>query len=322
MIVTGARPLSPRATREEPMDRLTPDEFRHIHDQIDEALTAIQQRCADGDADVVAMRQRINELLKDIRRRTADDWKKAQYAVNTLVRTQTAQGLAARFMEHVQPYKSHAELSTMMQDGLLHHATFIQKSPSHLRFYKRLLAAMEPEPRRVLEIGVKGGGSTAFWKALFPSATVVGVDLKLRWLPGLSEDGVIHLQGDQTDVVRMREIADEYGPFDLIIDDGSHVASHQVTTMRTLLPHVHPGGFYVVEDIHASVKASSTRPVDYGDDIWADFTVAILQRLRRGPAPPASDGAQLGHDLAPRVAEIIIARQVLALRVKDRTEAA
>lgn len=304
------------------MDRLTPDEFRRIHEQIDEALAAIQQRCDDGGADVVAIQQRINKLLREIRRRTEGDWKKAQYAVNTLVRTQTAQGLAARFMEHAQPYKSHAELSAMIQDGLLHHATFIQKSPSHLRFYKRLLATMEPEPRRVLKIGVKGGGSTAFWKALFPSATVVGLDLKLRWLPGLSEDGVIHLQGDQTDVGRLREIADQYGPFDLIIDDGSHVASHQVTTIRTLLPRVHPGGFYVIEDIHASVKESSTRQVDYGDDVWADFTVAILQRLRRGPLPPASEGVQLCHDLAPRVSEIIVARKVLAIRVKDRTQGA
>jgi cephalosporin hydroxylase len=304
------------------MDRLTPEEFRRIHRQIDELLTAIQQRCAGSGADVLAMQQQVNELLKELRGRTEDDWKKAQLAVNTLVRTQTAQGLAARFMEHAQPYKSHAELSAMMQDGLLHHATFIQKSPSHLRFYKALLAGMEPSPRRVLEIGVKGGGSTAFWKALFPSATVVGLDLKLRWLSGTSDDGVIYLQGDQTDAARLREIADQYGPFDLVIDDGSHVAAHQATTIRALLPRVQAGGFYVIEDIHASVKESSTRPVDYGDDIWADFTVALLQRLRRGPAPPASDGAQLARDLAPRISEIVIARQVLAVRAKDRTEEA
>jgi cephalosporin hydroxylase len=302
---------------------LTPDEIRRIRRQIDELLTGIQTRCAGGDAAVVAMQQRINELLKEMGGRAEDDWKKAQRAVNTLVRMQTAQGLAARFMEHVQPYKSHAELTAMMEEGLLHHATFIQKPPSHLRFYKALLAAIEPAPRCVLEIGVKGGGSTSFWKALFPAATVIGLDLKLRWLqPGPSEDGVIYLHGDQTDVARLREIADEYGPFDLVIDDGSHVSAHQATTIRGLLPHVRPGGFYVIEDIHASVKESSTRPVDYGDDIWADFTVGVLQRLRRGPAPPASDGAQLARELAPRITELIVARQILAIRVKDRAEEA
>lgn len=287
-----------------------------MHRRLDELRLEIDAQFGSGSRGESA--KRIHAILREIR----GDWEKAQEAVNTLVRTQTAQGLAARFMEHVQPYKSHAELSAMMQDGLLHHATFIQKSPSHLRFYKALLAAMEPSPRRILEIGVKGGGSTAFWKALFPSATVVGLDLKLRWLSGTSDDGVVYLQGDQTDVVRLNEVADEYGPFDLVIDDGSHVPAHQATTIRALLPRVQPGGFYVIEDIHASVKERSTRPVDFGEDIWADFTVAMLQRLRRGPTPPASDGAQLARDLASRISEIVIARQVLAVRAKDRAEEA
>lgn len=276
--------------------------------RLDDLQHEIDARCGRGPAV-----QRIEAIVKELR----GDWKRAQEAVNTLVRTQTAQGLAARFMEHVHPYKDHAELSAMMQDGLLHHATFIQKSPSHLRFYKALLAAMEPSPRSILEIGVKGGGSTAFWKALFPSATVVGLDLKLRWLSDASGDGVVYLQGDQTDVPRLKEIAGEYGPFDLVIDDGSHVSAHQETTIRALLPHVHPGGFYVIEDIHASVKEANSRPVDYGDDIWADFTVAALQLLRRGPAPPASSGAALARELKGWIAEVIIGRQVLAVRTKD-----
>jgi hypothetical protein len=133
---------------------------------------------------------------------------------------------------------------------------------------------------------------------------------------------VIYLQGDQADEVRLQEIADRYGPFDMVIDDGSHVTVHQAATIRALLPRVRSGGFYVIEDVHTSVKASSTRAVDYGDDIWAEFTTAVFQRLRGGPAPPASDGAALARELARWIAELVIARQVLAIRVKDRTEEA
>ncbi|MGE3403730.1 MAG: CmcI family methyltransferase [Vicinamibacterales bacterium] len=248
----------------------------------------------------------------------------AQHAINTLVRTQTAQGLAARFMDRTQPYKDHAELSALIDQGLLHHATFIQKSPSHLRFYKGLLASIEPAPRSILEIGVKGGGSVAFWKALYPSAAVVGVDIKLRpWLKEEpSADGVIYLQGDQTDAKRLRAIAKAHGPLDLVIDDGSHVSDHQATTLRALLPHVRSGGFYVVEDTHTSVKGDSTREVEYGADIWGDFTLTLLQRLRRGPLPVESDGVRLAQDVASRVAEVRFARQILAIRVKDKTEEA
>lgn len=263
---------------------------------------------------------RVRELLREIR----DDWTKAQEAVNTLVRTQTAQGLAQRFLDHKQPYKTSAELSAMMDGGLLHHATFIQKTPWHLRFYKGLLAALEPQPERVLEIGVKGGGSTAFWKALYPAATVVGLDLKLRpWLrTEPSVDGVVYVESDQTDVERLRQIAAQYGPFDLVIDDGSHVTTDQATTLRALLGSVRPGGFYVIEDIHATVKATSSRDVDFGEDIWADFTLATLQLLRRGTEPPPTTGSQLARDLKGRIAEVLVGRQVLAVRVKDPNEEA
>jgi cephalosporin hydroxylase len=259
----------------------------------------------------------IREILRDIR----DDWTKAQTAVNTLVRTQTAQGLARGFLDQRQPYKSHAELSAMIDDGLLHHATFIQKSPWHLRFYKRLLAAMDPQPQRILEIGVKGGGSTAFWKALFPQAAVVGLDLKLRpWLRAdPAPDGVIYREGDQADVGRLREIAAEHGPFDLIIDDGSHVAADQETTIRALLPRVRSGGFYVIEDIQTTEKKASSRPMDFGADIWADFTVAALQIMRHGATPPGA-GAQLARDLKEWIAEVVIGRQVLAVRAKGQHE--
>jgi len=257
----------------------------------------------------------VSTELDELRQKLAQ----AQNAINTLVRTQVAQGLAAAFWSESQPYKQQPELAAMLQGDLLHQSSFIQKPPHLLEFYRWLLSSMAV-PRSILEIGVKGGGSTALWKALFPSATVVGMDIKLR--PSLtaepSADGVVYLKGDQTDVARLREIAAAHGPFDLVIDDGSHVNEHQETTIRALLPTVRPGGFYVVEDIHASVKASDARDVSFGTDIWADFTLAVLQKLRRAPFQPERQGAKLATDLAPRIDELIVARQVLAIRARAR----
>lgn len=127
----------------------------------------------------------------------------------------------------------------------------------------------------ILEIGVKGGGSTAVWKRLFPSASVVGIDIKLRrWLKREpSEDVVVYLQGDQTDAARLAEIAAKHGPFDLVIDDGSHVSDHVAGTLRLLLPHVRAGGIYVIEDTHSSVrKPGAWRSNEQnGEDIWPDL---------------------------------------------------
>ena len=102
----------------------------------------------------------IDDLLDQIR----DRMESAQDAINTLVRTQVAQGLAPLFLEQFRPYQSNERLSALIEQGLLNRAAFMQKSPELLQFYKRLLVGLEPQ--RVLEIGVKGGGSTAFWKQL------------------------------------------------------------------------------------------------------------------------------------------------------------
>lgn len=243
---------------------------------------------------------------------------RAKEALHTVVRMETARGLAALFMERKRPFEHNAHLKALIDEGLLTPAAFIQKAPRLLRFYQRLLFSMEREPRSILEIGVKGGGSTAFWKALFPAATVVGMDIKLRW--GLdavpSEDGVIYVQGDQTDVARLEEIARVHGPFDVVIDDGSHVSDHQVITMRSLLPHVTAGGLYVVEDINTSLKqAGMATSVDYGPDVWADFTAGVIRQLRKGPAAHGTAGGELARDMVSMIDDLIVGSRVLAVRV-------
>ena len=262
-------------------------------------------------------RREAHALIKELRARIDSDRAKAQDAINTLVRLQTAQGLAAKFLERSRPYEGNALLSAMMQERLLDRVSFIQKPPFLLHFYKRLLFAMESEPTSVLEIGVKGGGSTAFWKALFPRATIVGMDINLqRGLTSpVSDAGVIYVQGDQFDVPTLDRIAREFGPFSIVIDDGSHISDHQAATMQCLLPHVRTGGFYVVEDVHANLKkAGEKRESDYGADIWADFVLTWFERFRSGPVPADTVGGRLALEVARLTDDLIIAKQVIAVR--------
>ncbi len=37
----------------------------------------------------------------------------------------------------------------------------------------------------------------------------------------------------------------------MIIDDGSHISEHIITSFKTLFPHLKKGGLYFVEDLHA-----------------------------------------------------------------------
>ncbi|MCW2541839.1 MAG: hypothetical protein JWN95_3564 [Frankiales bacterium] len=124
-------------------------------------------------------------------------------------------------------------------------------------FYEALLAGRRNDPIKLLEIGVGGdanttvgGHSLRMWRDYFPQATIVGLDLydKKRF-----ESDRIHIEtGDQSDPAVLRRINDKFGPFDVIIDDGSHISAHVITTFTTLFPMLLPGGVYAIEDLQTS----------------------------------------------------------------------
>jgi cephalosporin hydroxylase len=263
----------------------------------------------------------VNALLEELRALIDTDRSKAREAISTLVRLQTAEGLAAEFLKRKRPYERNAFLADLLQAQLLDKLAFLQKPPYLLQFYRRLLFAMESAPTSVLEIGVKGGGSTAFWKVLFPEATVVGMDIKLQHTLTSQKptDGVIYVEGDQSDIPTLERIAGEFGPFSIVIDDGSHVSDHQATTLRCLLPHMRPGGFYVVEDVHANLKSTGEQHKrGYGEDIWPDFILTWFERLRGGPTSSDTAGGRLAFDVSGKTDDLIIGKRAIALRVEVR----
>jgi hypothetical protein len=108
----------------------------------------------------------------------------------------------------------------------------------------------------LLEIGVGGfdanlgGESLLMWAAYFSRARIFAVDIVDK--TALSGGKVKVFQCSQTDRVRLTALAGEIGPFDFIIDDGSHVPSDQIESFRILWPFLKDGGAYVIEDVQTS----------------------------------------------------------------------
>jgi hypothetical protein len=44
--------------------------------------------------------------------------------------------------------------------------------------------------------------------------------------------------------------------FDIIIDDGSHLDTHQLLTLRNTWKRVNDGGFYIIEDVYPGSRIS------------------------------------------------------------------
>ena len=47
----------------------------------------------------------------------------------------------------------------------------------------------------------------------------------------------------------MNQLKEEIGEIDVLIDDGSHITNHQITSFNVLYSAIKKGGFYVIEDL-------------------------------------------------------------------------
>ena len=148
--------------------------------------------------------------------------------------------------------------------------------------YHRLFAPLRDRPVRLLEIGVggyedpkKGGASLCMWAEYFPQGRVVGLDLHPKALD-LPERVVVR-QGSQTDPAVLDRIWQEDGPFDIVIDDGSHAVEHVLASFRHLYPRLPETGLYVVEDTQ-----SAFMPGFGGNPAAAGTIVELAHRIVLG----------------------------------------
>lgn len=130
-----------------------------------------------------------------------------------------------------------------------HDGRLIDKWEHYFPIYKRYFRKFRDAPCRVLEIGVCHGGSLQMWKKYFHVGEIVGVDIDQRCL-AYAEDRIGVVQADQSDARSMERIGKDFGPFDIIIDDGSHIIAHQETSAQALWPYLKDGGVYLIEDCH------------------------------------------------------------------------
>jgi hypothetical protein len=122
--------------------------------------------------------------------------------------------------------------------------------------YEQHLAAFNNCQVKVLEIGVgggeltEGGSSLRMWKHFFPRGLIFGIDIVDK--KSVDEPRISTHLVDQGDPGALDAFARQFGPFDVVIDDGSHYSSDVITSFQALFPHVSQGGVYAIEDLQAS----------------------------------------------------------------------
>lgn len=155
------------------------------------------------------------------------------------------------------------------------------------RYYATHLGHLAEMPFKLLEIGIggenreTGGASLHMWRKAFPQAQLYGLDIYPKH--ELDEPGLATFVVDQGDAAALTRFCAEHGPFDIIIDDGSHHRSDQLTSLFNLIAQVRPGGYYILEDYFTAywpVYDGSTLARDLLDTPvrWLKQSIDIINR--------------------------------------------
>ncbi len=131
----------------------------------------------------------------------------------------------------------------------------LHKWHHYFAIYCEEFEPLRHRPIRMLEIGVCRGGSLQMWRQWFhPDSVIVGIDIEqsCRQYEDTTRNIFVRI-GDQSDPVFLQELSAQFGPFDLILDDGGHTTSQMIASFNGLFHDaLAAGGIYLVEDTHTN----------------------------------------------------------------------
>lgn len=135
---------------------------------------------------------------------------------------------------------------TLDELGLKYGTDKSSSGHNYLKSYEMFLESMRDKALTILEIGVWEGSSLKMWKEYFRSSVIIGVDIEDK--KQYEDIRIATDRCDQSNAKDLIRIGEYYGLFDIITDDGSHHADHQILSFETLFPYLKSKGMYVIED--------------------------------------------------------------------------
>jgi hypothetical protein len=113
-------------------------------------------------------------------------------------------------------------------------------------------------------------------------------------------------------------VSDEFGPFDIVIDDGSHVPKHVVTSFGALFPQVKDGGLYVIEDVQTTFWPNfGGSALDGGATMG--LARMVLEYLNHAEIKAIQPQRQIG-DIAKSIRSLRAYHNILVIEKGDNTE--
>ena len=142
-----------------------------------------------------------------------------------------------------------------------------KRAHNYLPYYWMHFRDIRLQVKKFCEIGLQNDASIRMWEKFFPNAEIFGIDIDPQCEKFTGDRRRVFI-GDQSDRKFLNQFLDDIGGgLDVVIDDGSHLVEHQLTSFEVLFPALTKHGIYAIEDTGGVV----------GD--YQRKTVNSLQRL-------------------------------------------
>jgi len=164
----------------------------------------------------------------------------------------------------------------------------VDKCPQINHYYTETYDTLlsNTNPRKFLEIGIGNpelmcsivgsdyqfGASLRMWREYFPSCHIYGCDIIDDVI--FQDDRITTQSVDQSSSKSLESMMINFGKMDFILDDGSHIESHQKISFTTLWKYLNVGGYYIIEDIRKN-------KLDHMSELYKQFTDCKIKHIHQ-----------------------------------------
>jgi 23S rRNA U2552 (ribose-2'-O)-methylase RlmE/FtsJ len=143
---------------------------------------------------------------------------------------------------------------------------------SFTEFYNDPFSNYQDKEINILEIGIATGASLRMLSDFFPKANIYAIDINPNVTDLFYGDRIKTYLCSQIDFSKLNSLFGNI-KFDIIIDDGSHMTSHQQKSLGHLFPYVTDGGIYVCEDLHTSYRRDFVDTAQHTVELFQNYNM-------------------------------------------------